>query len=158
MYGAIEYESPWIMPGIINNNDQRYVKRPTRKETLKEDQKSSNPLNESFAVGLIPLARFRYTLEILSVKAGVIINEITKLPPGINANINDAPKDIPEIINVIIKRIPISPLICLFASDFNSALFIRCPPITYFFINIITHKFKYCNTYSRQKQYGTIIL
>ena len=48
-----------MIPGMINNKDQRYVNKPTRKVTLNADQKSSKPEKASPASGVPPFTTFK---------------------------------------------------------------------------------------------------
>ena len=87
-----------MIPGITNNKLQRNVNNPTRKFTLKADQKSSKPQKASPTPGLFPAATFKYTLTTLSANAGVIITVATIPPPGINDNSEPAADEINPII------------------------------------------------------------
>lgn len=114
------------MPGIIKRRDHKKVKRPTRKLTLKADQKSLNPQKESATSGFVPDTTLRYTLTRLNAKAGdIIITEIKGPTKGIKLSIKPAAPAIKAIIKEITNKIPIFPLIWDFAADFNSALFIK---------------------------------
>lgn len=133
------------MPGITKRSDHKKVNKLTKKFTLNADQKSSNPQKESPTSGLLPAETFKYTRIRLNVKAGAIIIELAKEPTtGINDKTNDARRETTPIISVITNRIPIFPLICNFACDFKSALFVK---ISFQFCIYFIIYYSYCQLF-----------
>ena len=104
------------MPGTIKRKDHKIVNTTIKRFNNTDLPKSLKLSNNSFNSTFSPLVIFRCIL----AKANVIgaENKKANIPPTLGIKLKAL--DIADTINIQTKYIPILPLICSFADNFNS--------------------------------------